>query len=138
VALSLDISPGTVKIHRKNIYRKLKVSSQAELFAAFMGTRHAGRRLFPKGYSCAPENIPQSRGPTRLAWRKAMTKTWYSDLPKFYQNQIRAMGLDEAGLARRRFMKGCRRDRRRCDAGGTFAAGARRLADDLHVLGRLQ
>jgi len=35
-----------------------------------------------------------------------MTKTWYSDLPKFYQNQIRAMGLDDAGLARRRFMKG--------------------------------
>jgi len=35
-----------------------------------------------------------------------MTKTWYSDLPKYYQNQIKAMGLDEAGLARRRFMKG--------------------------------
>ena len=35
-----------------------------------------------------------------------MTKTWYSDLPKYYQNQIKAMGLDEAGLARRRFMRG--------------------------------
>lgn len=35
-----------------------------------------------------------------------MTKTWYSDLPKYYQNQIKAMGLDEAGLARRRFLKG--------------------------------
>jgi DNA-binding CsgD family transcriptional regulator len=37
VALQLDISPGTVKIHRKNIYRKLKVATQAELFAAFLG-----------------------------------------------------------------------------------------------------
>ncbi|WP_373505507.1 LuxR C-terminal-related transcriptional regulator [Aestuariivirga sp.] len=37
VALQLDISPGTVKIHRKNIYRKLKISTQGELFAAFLG-----------------------------------------------------------------------------------------------------
>jgi len=35
-----------------------------------------------------------------------MTKTWYSDLPQFYQRQIKAMGLDEAGMARRRLMKG--------------------------------
>ncbi|MCB1378138.1 MAG: extracellular solute-binding protein [Alphaproteobacteria bacterium] len=35
-----------------------------------------------------------------------MKKSWYSDLPKFYQNQIRAMGLDDAGLARRRLLKG--------------------------------
>lgn len=32
----LDISPGTVKIHRRNIYRKLGISTQAELFAAFL------------------------------------------------------------------------------------------------------
>src|SRR5258705_67142 len=37
VARHLDISPGTVKIHRKNIYRKLAISTQAELFAAFLG-----------------------------------------------------------------------------------------------------
>ncbi len=37
IALHLDISPGTVKIHRKNIYRKMAISTQAELFAAFMG-----------------------------------------------------------------------------------------------------
>lgn len=37
IALQLDISPGTVKIHRKNIYRKMRISTQAELFAAFMG-----------------------------------------------------------------------------------------------------
>lgn len=34
-----------------------------------------------------------------------MTKAWYSDLPRYYQRQIKAAGLDEAGLARRRFMK---------------------------------
>ena len=35
-----------------------------------------------------------------------MTKSWYSDLPKFYQRQIAAIGLDDAGLARRRLLKG--------------------------------
>ena len=34
-----------------------------------------------------------------------MTKTWYSDLPQYYQRQIKALGLDEAGLTRRRMMK---------------------------------
>lgn len=38
VARSIDISPGTVKIHRKNIYRKLEISSQSELFALFVST----------------------------------------------------------------------------------------------------
>ncbi len=32
----LEISPGTVKIHRKNAYRKLGVVSQAELFSKFL------------------------------------------------------------------------------------------------------
>jgi DNA-binding CsgD family transcriptional regulator len=36
IARHLDISPGTVKIHRKNIYRKLGISTQAELFASFL------------------------------------------------------------------------------------------------------
>ncbi|HEX7072445.1 MAG TPA: helix-turn-helix transcriptional regulator [Hyphomicrobiaceae bacterium] len=36
----LDISAGTVKIHRKNIYAKLNISSQAELFHRFL-------QLFP-------------------------------------------------------------------------------------------
>ena len=35
-----------------------------------------------------------------------MTKSWYSDLPQYYQRQIKAMGLDEAGMTRRRLMKG--------------------------------
>lgn len=36
IARHLDISPGTVKIHRKNIYRKLGISTQAQLFASFL------------------------------------------------------------------------------------------------------
>ncbi|WP_374654088.1 PotD/PotF family extracellular solute-binding protein [Dongia sp.] len=31
--------------------------------------------------------------------------SWYGDLPKFYQNQIAAMGLDDAGMSRRRLLK---------------------------------
>jgi DNA-binding CsgD family transcriptional regulator len=61
VALRLDISPGTVKIHRKNIYRKLKVSSQAELFAAFMGFANGSAAYSPRGIP-AEKDIPQSRG----------------------------------------------------------------------------
>jgi DNA-binding CsgD family transcriptional regulator len=36
IAGRLDISPGTVKIHRRNIYRKLGIGTQAELFARFL------------------------------------------------------------------------------------------------------
>ncbi len=32
----LGISSGTVRIHRKNIYAKLRISSQGELFSAFI------------------------------------------------------------------------------------------------------
>lgn len=32
-------------------------------------------------------------------------KHWYSDLPQYYQNQVKAMGLDAAGMSRRRMMK---------------------------------
>ncbi len=51
VALQLDISPGTVKIHRKNMYRKLRVSTQAELFSAFLDFAFSGnrRRHYPQG-----------------------------------------------------------------------------------------
>lgn len=34
----LNISPGTVRIHRKNIYAKLRIHSQGELFSAFIKT----------------------------------------------------------------------------------------------------
>lgn len=36
IGLLLEISTGTVKIHRKNIYAKLNISSQAELFNRFI------------------------------------------------------------------------------------------------------
>ena len=38
LARLIDISPETVKIHRRNIYRKLAISSQSELFLRFLNT----------------------------------------------------------------------------------------------------
>lgn len=38
LAREIDISPETVKIHRRNIYRKLNISSQSELFLRFLNT----------------------------------------------------------------------------------------------------
>lgn len=35
---ALGIAPGTVRIHRRNIYAKLRVSSQGELFSNFMAS----------------------------------------------------------------------------------------------------
>ena len=34
----LDISPGTVRIHRRNVYSKLRINSQGELFSIFLKT----------------------------------------------------------------------------------------------------
>lgn len=42
IATLLKIVEGTVKIHRKNIYQKLSISSQSELFSIFIG--HLQRR----------------------------------------------------------------------------------------------
>jgi DNA-binding CsgD family transcriptional regulator len=36
IARAMRIVPGTVKVHRRNIYRKLKIKSQAGLFARFV------------------------------------------------------------------------------------------------------
>lgn len=36
IGLNLGIAHGTVKVHRRHIYRKLTISSQAELFALFV------------------------------------------------------------------------------------------------------
>ncbi len=36
IARLIGISRGTVKIHRRNLYRKLRISSQSELFARFL------------------------------------------------------------------------------------------------------
>ena len=36
IALILGVSPATIKVHRKNIYRKLKISSQSALFSLIL------------------------------------------------------------------------------------------------------
>ena len=36
MARLLDISPGTISIHRSNVYKKMEVSSQAELSSLFL------------------------------------------------------------------------------------------------------
>ena len=38
LAREIDISPETVKIHRRNLYRKLGISTQSELFLTFLNT----------------------------------------------------------------------------------------------------
>lgn len=38
----LGISSGTVRIHRRNIYSKLRINSQGELFSAFLGAMLGG------------------------------------------------------------------------------------------------
>lgn len=65
-ALHLDISPGTVKIHRKNIYRKMNVSTQAELFAAFLrfaANSSSTSAYSPGGMAGQGEIIPLLRKP---------------------------------------------------------------------------
>ncbi|HET6158576.1 MAG TPA: helix-turn-helix transcriptional regulator [Dongiaceae bacterium] len=44
IAVALKIAPGTVKIHRKNIYAKLGIGSQAELFSMFLASLSGGER----------------------------------------------------------------------------------------------
>ena len=67
IAMQLGISPGTVKIHRKNIYRKMKVSTQAELFAAFIGfaAPAASAPSYSPGDMEAPAGLPQPHRSSR-------------------------------------------------------------------------
>lgn len=39
----LEISPGTVRIHRRNVYSKLQINSQGELFSRFIDTLVSGK-----------------------------------------------------------------------------------------------
>ncbi len=49
ISQSLGISPGTVKVHRENIYAKLGVSSQAELFNMFIASVSSQPQARPEG-----------------------------------------------------------------------------------------
>ena len=44
VALQLGISPTTVKTHRKNLYAKLGIATQFELFSRFLDSLQVRRR----------------------------------------------------------------------------------------------
>lgn len=37
IGLRLGISTGTVKVHRRNVYRKLDISSQTQLLSLYLG-----------------------------------------------------------------------------------------------------
>lgn len=61
MARLLGNSPETVKVHRKRIYAKLKISSQGELFSMFLGTL-AQARPEPERPPPAPApRLPESR-----------------------------------------------------------------------------
>lgn len=53
----LEISPGTVQIHRKNIYAKLGINSQGELFSQFI----KGLTRYPETLPAASAKKPESR-----------------------------------------------------------------------------
>lgn len=63
-AQRLDTSEGTIKIHRKNIYRKLDIGSQAELFALFIhciGYAQPDSGADPlQAYQSTPQQAPQA------------------------------------------------------------------------------
>lgn len=59
IALRLGITTGTVKIHRRNAYARLGVSSQAELFHAFLRWMHGeGRALAGQGAAGSSTGAP--------------------------------------------------------------------------------
>lgn len=50
IARRLDISTGTVKVHRRNVYRKLNIASQTQLLSIYLGARPDQRqRRGPEG-----------------------------------------------------------------------------------------
>jgi DNA-binding CsgD family transcriptional regulator len=57
----LGISPGTVRIHRRNIYAKLRISSQGELFSAFITAMLESGLL--DGHSCGGHSDTTAQRP---------------------------------------------------------------------------
>ena len=66
----LAISPGTVRIHRRNIYSKLRISSQGELFSMFINAM-VGAAPFAEAVrdGTAPALADQDRSPARFPYR---------------------------------------------------------------------
>lgn len=62
----MDISPETVRMHRKNLYTKLEVGSQSELFALFIECLSQGSASAPETQGeTPPSNCSASAEPSR-------------------------------------------------------------------------
>jgi DNA-binding CsgD family transcriptional regulator len=61
----LGISPGTVRIHRRNIYAKLRISSQGELFSTFIAAMLESRLLDGHSFGDQSDTIGQRPGTDR-------------------------------------------------------------------------
>ena len=63
IAKNLGISVGTVRIHRRNIYAKLRISSQQELFSIFLkkSPRGADRRACDRSLHRGTRAMPSQQ-----------------------------------------------------------------------------
>ncbi len=86
IAERLGIVEGTVKIHRKNIYHKLGIASQAELFGTFIPTVHIAC-LFAYGV------MPVAR--------LSLVRSWRGNSPSHEQNWNGEPGICQK-ISRRR------------------------------------
>ena len=71
-----------------------------ESYAFLSQVRNAAVRLCGGTNQRAPMIVSGAK--IRSDRETDMTKSWYGDLPQYYQRQIKAMGLDEAGMTRTR------------------------------------
>lgn len=60
ISQQLGIAQGTVKIHRKNIHKKLGISSQSELFSLFISSLYTDGKKEP-GLATLSARAPQAR-----------------------------------------------------------------------------
>ncbi len=61
IAKNLGISVGTVRIHRRNVYAKLRISSQQELFSIFLKSVTTGRGLAGREVGGPKETVRHDR-----------------------------------------------------------------------------
>lgn len=64
ISQQLGIAQGTVKIHRKNIYNKLRISSQSELFSLFISSLYTDDKKEP-GFATLSAPPPEARDARR-------------------------------------------------------------------------